>query len=397
MSSWIARTTGAALGVAALAALAAQPARAADDIVFGASIPMTGVFAFAGTEFQVGFTDYVTWINAKGGINGRKLRYVMEDTGYKVDVSVAAFKKIMDAEKPPLYFGDSTGFMKAIKQELGARNTTLMSGASFASELTDPKEFPNSFIAGPSYAQMMYVLLEHINREKPGAKLALVHSDTEFGRDPIADTVAKAKALKLDLVETIVTKPGSVDVSGEVSKLRRRNPDYIIFHGYVLAPINEFMEQIRALGMTSKFMGTFWSSDRLIIEKVGKAADGYLAVMPYAYFDDETAKGALMDAIREITRKNLPADKQYRTTMYQYAWFTAALWTEVIKRTLDAGKPLNADTLRATLNGMKDWDSGGLIGVPVTIAKNSIPVGRIYRADVAKGKYVPVSDYIKVD
>src|SRR5690606_25773653 len=65
-----------------------------EDIVIGGSIPMSGVFAFAGVGIHAGIGDYVKMINEQGGIAGRKLRYVPEDTGYKVDVSVAAFKKI---------------------------------------------------------------------------------------------------------------------------------------------------------------------------------------------------------------------------------------------------------------------------------------------------------------
>ncbi|HBI78551.1 MAG TPA: amino acid ABC transporter substrate-binding protein, partial [Marinobacter adhaerens] len=52
-----------------------------------------------------------------------------------------------------------------------------------------------------------------------------------------------------EVVEEIVTKPGSVDVSAEVLKLRRVRPDYVVFHGYVLSPINEFMVQMRQMGL----------------------------------------------------------------------------------------------------------------------------------------------------
>src|SRR5690625_1167997 len=65
-----------------------------EPIVFGGSIPLTGVFAFAGIHIHAGLTDYTDWINSQGGINGRRVQYVMEDTGYQVDRSVAAYKKI---------------------------------------------------------------------------------------------------------------------------------------------------------------------------------------------------------------------------------------------------------------------------------------------------------------
>ena len=52
--------------------------------------------------------------------------------------------------------------------------------------------------------------------------------------------------------------------------------------------------------------------------------------------------------------------------------------------------------LKAALNSIKDFDTGGLIGVPITISGNSIPVGRVYRADMKAQKMVAASDWIKL-
>ncbi|MCO5105368.1 MAG: amino acid ABC transporter substrate-binding protein, partial [Burkholderiaceae bacterium] len=54
------------------------------------------------------------------------------------------------------------------------------------------------------------------------------------------------------------------------------------------------------------------------------------------------------------------------------------------------------DNLKAALNSIKDFDTGGLIGVPITITGNSIPVGRVYKADMKAQKMVPASDWIKL-
>ena len=50
--------------------------------------------------------------------------------------------------------------------------------------------------------------------------------------------------------------------------------------------------------------------------------------------------------------------------------------------------------MKAALDGIKDFDTGGLIGVPISMKGNSIPVGRIYRADVKQKQMVPASDWI---
>lgn len=364
-------------------------ARAADDIVIGGSMPMTGVFAFAGIALNNAFQDYVKIVNDAGGINGRKIKYVAEDTGYKVDNSVAVFNRITSQEKVSLYYGDSTAFSKTINAELNRRGDIMMAGASFASELNDPKNFPNQFIAGPDYSEMIGILLEYIAKTKPGAKIALVNSDTEFGRDPIAPTEKRAGELGLKIVEKIATPPTSVDVSTEVLKLRRADPDYTIFHGYILAPLPEFMTQAKQLGLKTKFMGTFWSMDNAIWAKSADVADGFMGVMPYRYYFDTEGKSPMLEKIRQIR-------PEYQSTGYMQGFLTAMLMTEAAKRTLDAKKDLTAANMKAALNSIKDFDTGGIIGVPISIPGNTVPVGRVYQYDGANKTMKPVSDWIKI-
>ena len=383
------RQTLAGLGAAALLGAPSIARAQASEIVIGGSIPLTGVFAFAGVGINDGITDYVKIVNDAGGIAGRRVRYVYEDTGYKVDQSVAVFNKITGSNPVNFYYGDSTGFAKTINPELNRRGSILMAGASFGSELNDPKAFPNQFIAGPDYSEMIGVLLEYIARTQPGARIALVHSDTEFGRDPLAPTEATAARLNLRIVEKIVTPPTSVDVSTEVLKLRRANPDYTIFHGYILAPLPEFMSQAKQLGLKTKFMGTFWSMDNSIWARVGAPADGFMGVMPYRYYFDTAGGAPMLDTIRQMR----PA---YQSTAYMQAFLTTMLFCETARRAIEAKQELTAANLKAALNTIKDFDTGGLIGTPVTIAGNTIPLGRVYRYDAAKQTMAGDGDWIRV-
>ena len=368
----------------------APTAQAQEDIVVGGSIPMTGVFAFAGIGINAGMQDYFKIVNDAGGVKGRKIRYVFEDTAYKPDVSVAAFKKITGANKVNLYYGDSTAFQRTINPELERLGSIMMAGASFATEINDPKKFPNQFIAGPDYSEQIGILLRHIAKESPKAKVAIVYSDSEFGRDPVNEFRDMAKKLGLTVAVEIQTAPGSVDVSTEVIKLRRADPDYTIFHGYILAPIPEFVTQMKKAGSKSHFMGTFWTMDSSTVMKMGEAADGFMGVMPYRYYYDTSAKAPMLDKIRQMR-------PEYQSTAYMQGFLTAMLFVESAKRTLDAGKPLDGKNLKAALNSIKNFDTGGLIGVPITIKGNSVAVGRIYRADIKAQKMVPASDWIAVE
>ena len=381
--------SAAAAGAVALTHPLTVLAQGNEDIVIGGSIPMTGVFAFAGVGINAGIQDFVKITNDAGGIKGRKLRYVPEDTGYKVDVSVAAYKKITSQNKVTFYYGDSTAFSKTINTELERSGSTLMTGASFATELNDAKKYPHQFLVGPDYTEMFGILLKHIAKEKPGAKVAFVYSDSEFGRDPIESSEKLAKSLGLSVAAKIMTPAGSVDVSTEVIKLRRAAPDYTIFHGYILAPIPEFITQGKQMGMTSKWMGTFWTMDSSTVMKMGEAGDGFMGVMPYRYYYDTSAKAPMLDKIRQLR-------PEYQSTAYMQGFLAAMLFTESAKRCLEANKPLTGDNLKAALNAIKDFDTGGLIGVPISIKGNSIPVGRIYKADMKAQKMLPASDWISL-
>jgi branched-chain amino acid transport system substrate-binding protein len=384
----------------ALAALllAASPlltprARAADDVVtVGACQPITGRFAFAGVAINAGLQDYLNLANEKQLVPGKRFNYVYEDSGYDTEKAVACFKQIMAKHSPVIMYGESTGLGKAIAPELTSRYKVLYASASFSSELADPKTHPYSFISGPTYSDMFGVLLEYIARNKGAArpKVAFFYSDTEFGKDPIPYARKRAAELGIDVVNEIVTKAGAVDVTSEVLQLKKTNPDYVIFQGYILSPIIEVIRATRDFGLKTRFMGTFWSMDKGIIEKLGQDADGYMGVMPYAYFYEESAPG--IAAMRAWNQKAHPEVK-YQPNSYIQGWFTGMVYVEAVRRVVAAGKPVTGENLAAVLDTIKDWDTGGVTG-KVTFVNHKAGVGRIYKANAAKGVFEPASDWI---
>jgi len=383
----LAGAAAAAFPASALAQAAKAGAKPQEDIVFGASVPLSGVFAFAGIGIDAGIKDYLTILNEGGGVKGRKVTYIAEDTAYKVDQSMAVFKRITSQNKVNLYYADSTGFVKAVNPEVDRMGSILMTGASFAREISNADKYPLQFMVGPDYSEMVGILLQYIAKTKPGAKVALVYSDTEFGRDPVEAARNGMKTLGLVLATEIVTAPGSVDVSAEIVKLRRADPDYTIFHGYVSAPIPEFITQAKSLGLKSQFMGTFWTMDNSTVMKMGPAADGFLGVMPYRYYYDTEGKSPMLEKIRKMR-------PEYQSTGYMQGFLAAMLLTEAARRALEAGNELNGKNLKIALSSIRNFDTGGIIGVPLSIKGNSIPIGRIYKADFKQQKMVPASDWI---
>ncbi len=380
----------------ALALGSTTPALADDgEIVWGGSVPLTGIYAQAGQLGSVGMEAYVGYLNATGGINGRPVRMETRDSASEPEQALAIFKQIMAEEEDAVaFYGDSTGFSILSAPEVNDRYQILMGGSSLATVLADPGNYPYQFLTGPTYAEMVGMLLEYIaeqgGTEGEAPRVVLFHSNLEFGRDPIPAARERAAELGIEIVEEIETEPAGIDVAPEVLKLRRAEPDYVIFHGYVTTVWPEVMKQAVLSGVDAMFMGTFWAMEPLVIQQLGPLADRYMGVFPYRYYWEQE-ESATLRLIAQVTQQ------EYVPIFALQAWFSGMIFTEVIKRTLDAGKELTGDNLKETLDGIRDWDTGGLIGVPVSFRNNSIPVGRIYQGNAATGRMDPVSDWIVLD
>ena len=365
---------------------------AADEIKVGAVQPITGRFAFAGVHINAGLEDALMMANEEGGINGKQIKYIMEDGTYSVDKAVAAFKRIMARDNPPIMYGESTGMGKAVAPEIKDRYKVLYSSTSFSSELANAAANPYVFVPGPTYGDMFGILLKFIAKEKPGANVAFFYSDTEFGRDPVAYGREMCKKLGLNLVAEEVAKVGGVDVASQVLDLKRKKAEYVIFQGFVLSPVPAVIKQARDYGLKAKFMGTHWGTHKMLLDKMGPLAEGYLGVMPYAFYYQEDVP--MIKKIRAWNQKHHP-DVTYRPTSYMQGFFTGLVFVECLKRADKAGD-LTGDGLVKALQSIKNFDVGGLMA-PITVVNNKIPMGRVYKANVSKKMFEPISDWIRTD
>lgn len=369
----------------------------ASDIVVGAAQPITGVFAFAGVQMHYGLKDFLDWKNAKGGVQGRKFRYVMEDSGFKVDQGVAIFKKIMAAEKPSFFYCDGTPLVKAITRDAVDSKHVMTSSTSLASAVADAASAPQHFVPGATYGRLHEVLMEHISKTWKGAekpRIAYVYTEAEFGIDGIPAAKARAAKLGLPIVAEIVTKPGGVgvDISTEVAKLRRAKPNIVVFQGYINAPMPEFARQMKEAGMEVEIYGTAWGLDKPAFDGLAAVGMRLTGTSLYAVSDED------VPMLREIRRHLATArpGTTHLSPFYISSWFTGMVFAEIADRCLKAKKPLTLENMKAALESIKNWDTGGLIGLPVDLSKHEVPAGRVIKYNPATKGMDPAGDWIKV-
>ena len=367
-----------------------------NEIVIGAAQPITGVFSFAGVAMNNGLNDFCQWKNSKGGVQGRMLRYVAEDSGFKLDQGVAIFKKIMASEKPNFFYGDSTQWVKAVTQDAVASNHVMTSSTSLATVVADVKQVPQNIVPGPTYPRLHEILMEYIartSRSGPKPNIAYVYADTEFGRDGIPGGKARAEKLGLPIVAEIVTKQSGIDVAPEVAKLRRAKPDIVIFQGYILAPMPEFVRQLREAGLNPQIMGTAWGLDKPAYDALGALGVRLTGASMYRYGHETDAP--MINEMRTYLAKARP-DVKNISPFYISSWLSGMIFAEIADRCLKAKKELTLPNMQAALSTMKEWDTGGVTGLLADVSQHQIPAGRIYAYDPDKKTMEPASGWIKV-
>jgi branched-chain amino acid transport system substrate-binding protein len=366
------------------AGLSVSPAAGEEVIKVGAVQPLTGVFKFAGFHLNDGLQDSLMMANEAGGINGKKIEYIVEDGGYNLKKAKAAFIKIVEQHNPLVMYGESTALGQAMSGDIKNRFKILYGSTSFSSELAYAAMNPYAFVSGPTYGDQFGILLKYVAKVKPKAKVAFFYSDSAFGKDPIKYGRLMCRKLRLKLVAEEVARLGATDVTAQVQSLKEKDPDYVIFQGYVVSPVPEVIRQCRDLGMDCTFMGTFWGTTRMILSKLGPLADGYLGVSPYNFWwmDDVP----MIRKIKAYNAANHP-DVTYRPSFYMQGFATGLIFVECLKRA-DKARQLNGDGLVKALKSLKGFETGGLTA-PLTINNNRFPVARVWKANADKGIFEP--------
>lgn len=180
------------LAVLLLAALApglagaetAPPAAAADtEIRIGNIMPYTGPLAAFGT---IGKAEaaYFDMVNERGGINGRKVRFISYDDSSSPATALEHTRTMVEADKVLLVFGSfGTASNLAARGYLNERKIPQLFVASGGEEWGKPKSFPWTMGWQPSYRAEGRIYANYIQAFYPERKIAVLWQNDVFGRD----------------------------------------------------------------------------------------------------------------------------------------------------------------------------------------------------------------------
>ena len=365
-------------------ATAGENARVTDtEIVIGTYTDLSGVTAMWGVNTTNACRMVFDEANVEGGINGRKIKYVVEDMQYQVPRAVQAANKLINRDNVFI---------------MVANGGTPMNNATMPKQIA--KGVPNMFPL--TAARSMYYPLNHMkfgfaasyyDMERAGVKLfaekygkkaiCAMSQDTDFGRDVMAGAKDQLAAMDMKLAAETLHKPTDTDFSASVARLKDANCDLILVGGIVRDSV-QIISAVRKTGWNVEMLGQAASYDEAVAEVPGGVTEGFYSMTPVLFVAASDSSPPVAKFAEEF-KKQFGKEPNFAA---QIGYTGAQL---VILALKNAGKDLTADSFVTGMESIKDWHD--IFGSPAMSFSKTRHQGssESFLCVVKGGHWVPVS------
>ena len=219
---------GTAATFAAPSVLRAQGA----DIQVGATVPLTGPLAGSGQQYHYSLQMAQDDINAAGGIKGRKLKIVFEDTQISNSVAVNAFIKLAKELNPPFIFLSSLSTQN-LATEPEVRKAKIPTMYAGGADVIHLRKNPYMFRLRPydtvTTTAMAKTVINRVKAKKPG--IIYVQDDFGQGSANIIEKLFKDAGLSVVAKEAYGGRDN--DMSAQLLNIQKAGADVIVAFTYI--------------------------------------------------------------------------------------------------------------------------------------------------------------------
>jgi branched-chain amino acid transport system substrate-binding protein len=350
---------GAAALVLGLTLVAGAQGRSeASAIKIGAIFDRSGPTSDVGVPYSDGVMAYVAFVNSRGGIKGRKIQLLSQDTGYNVARSEAFYQQLRTSGIVAIS-GWATADTEAFKTRVAADRLPYVS-ASYAESVAIPKDTPYNFFIAPSYSQQMRIALKWISKQAGSkrVKVAVCYSDSPFGRSPLEDgkRYVESKRLKMDYETGCAMRPGGTDFTAQLTRIR--DVDYIVVQN-TSAPAATLARDAARLGLKARLVLLNWAADELFVTLAGSARAGAVGIQP---FGTTGLKVPGLKTPAAWLRSHGGGSIHKKGIHYVQGWYTMSVMMAAVRRLAAQNKEVNGPNIKAALESMKPIGTGGVTG-----------------------------------
>ena len=262
-----------------------------NEIVLGSIQDLSGPIAGFGKQVRQGMLLRVDELNEQGGINGRKIRLLIEDSAYDPKKAVLAAQKLVNQDKifaMVAHIGTPTN--NAAMPVQFEKNVINFFPVTAAREMTEPVH-KLKFAGGSSYYDQMRVALPRLIKDKGAKKICTIYQDDEFGLEVFRGAEAGLKAVGMDFTEKTTYKRGATDFSSQVARMKAANCELVVLGTIIRETIGTIAEG-RKTGFNPAYLGSSATYTDLIHKLGKKAMDGLYAThtVQHPYMDEVSPK-----------------------------------------------------------------------------------------------------------
>src|SRR6058998_4181587 len=279
---------GVVLAAGALAGVAlAQESRGVSktEIVLGMHTDLSGPAATYGVSSTNAVKMRFDELNDKGGVHGRKIKLIVEDTQYQVPRAVQAGAKLIHRDHIfAMVAGLGTPMNNALFRDMFDANVPSLFPLSAARSMFEPFHKLKLYGAA-TYVDQVRAGINYFVTKKGKKALCVMYQDTDFGKEVLDGVQMQADKMKIKIVETTTHKPTDQDFTAQITKLKAANCDLVVFGTIVRDSIVPYATA-RKIGWTDvDFFGSAASYDLFVAAAQGGVTEGLYAMgltdMPY--------------------------------------------------------------------------------------------------------------------
>jgi branched-chain amino acid transport system substrate-binding protein len=387
LRKWIGLLSG--LLLLAAASATAQQATG-PEIKVGGIFDLTGITSDVGKSYAQGARDAVEWTNAHGGINGKRIKLVDVDYGYKIPEAVAAYKRMVNDDKVVMIAGWGTGDTEALRGQAATDKIPYVS-ASFAAPISDPTKNPYNFFVAPTYSDQLRAWLKWVKDDwkdkSHNPKVAALFGDNAYGRAPMAAGKDFAKENGIDWVYEGVLPGAFQDATSQLLTMQKEGADYAYINVSTTG-VSIILKDAHKLGLKTKFGSNPYGFSEALALVAKDNANGVTGVMPNPPY------GTNVPGMKKILDFNKGKDisSPPRDAVYLRGWASMLMITEGLKRADKAGQ-LNGEGIKKAFETLNNYDMGGLACNITYTASDHRPCTTTPIYQIKDGTLVKVKDY----
>ena len=315
------------------------------EIVVGSHQDLSGPIKGWGVPVANGLKMAADEINAAGGINGRKIKLIVEDSGYDPKRAVLASQKLIEKDKIFAMVGPMGSPTVLAAQDIlfdaGVLQLFPLTAAEFTFKFDPAKpqerlKFNNIL----PYVESTRAALKHMIEWKKFAKPCIMHQDDEYGKSVLDGFNQQTAAMKLTPASVTSYKRGASDFSAQVAKMKSDGCDLVVL-GTVIRETIGAMGEAKKLGWDVTFLGAT-PTNVLEVPALGKeAVEGLYAAAGFEIPYPDTAKGKAKDWLDNY-KKAFGTDANTQAIIGYNAMMTFAHYVNKAGKDLTGQKVLDA-------------------------------------------------------